>query len=728
MNVGLQNMSSFENEVAYLIRTLIPKIQSCRDEMSMKQLSFCLFGLQGMYSQNEDVRGLVKALAERALASQDSFTGSQLSAAMYGLQGMDESSSEVQLLLEALAEKSSSVQDMDLLSLGNCFYGLQRMSSDLPPLMSLLQILGDSLIAISESSTNTFTEFSSQVCSNIIYGIQNFSCSLEPVQKIVLTIAPRIADLVSSFSSKSIGVRTPRFVDILSLYQALSLSLLNLPGLDFDLNIKEILLDCQSSLFRIVESRKYEGKSMLSPSESRLVNGVAFALTKEPFIVSGGDLLYGFESVLSVKLKSNLVLSSTEGSSWSPVLNIEVIGPSHAFPAKDLFMRLRNRFLFEQHNVVVELIHINLLKSNSQQRVNVMEILIQNDHLFNELLPATSEEAANLSRQLLNQGFNSCPNGIMSTFQNLSHISLESFASNADTADDDIDDDTNTSNISFSSRIAHGLKISWIGESPKSSSPVVSPYSYPIASNNSMMSRGPVTVSNVPTLGSRGYPSSSPPVMTSNGGVGVLGLHGVQTASPVLSDDGNPQYLARSSPFGTQSGYSSRPVTVSSTSASGLGILAQTRPSPVGMERISPITHSISNMGSIGTTRGYPERHSPSTALPSRVPQSLASFSSSSFSRPVDQNIHSSTNPFNYTSAFDNGADVSITSLDTGSSLSPVEDVRDDTVEGEVYDSEIKLLEAKLEIARMEARLLQLKKGSTPPVSEVTLSQSPSLN
>jgi hypothetical protein len=403
--------------------------------MTAKQLSYCFYGLQNLFSQHEDVKALISALSEKASFCKDSMSGPQLGMTLYSLQGMDDSVPEVRNLIAAITEIAKSVESLDAASMGNAFFGLQRMSTNYPEMCDLLSVLAPLVLSFAEKN---MSEFSPQVCANIIYGLQNCSCTEESVRNILYLVTSRVKELVSSFfptngASKVLGNSgsskliqpASRFADVLSLYQSLTLSLLNLPNLDIDAELRDSLLEQQSILSRVVESRKHEYKQniTLTVAENRLVDGITALLSTEPYVVQSSELLWGFESAVIVKLDPRIHLTTLSNEVWTPVLNLEVLGSSHTFPAKDLFTRLRNRFLVEQKGINVEMLHSSLFVGQSQTRNDIIASLrsSSHEHVLNCLYPPTIDDANNFASILFSMGITG-PNGLMTTIHSQSNF------------------------------------------------------------------------------------------------------------------------------------------------------------------------------------------------------------------------------------------------------------------------------------------------------------------
>ena len=49
---GLHSMSSSEIEICYLMKTMVTKVMSCKDEMTVKQIGYLFFGLQHVSSKH----------------------------------------------------------------------------------------------------------------------------------------------------------------------------------------------------------------------------------------------------------------------------------------------------------------------------------------------------------------------------------------------------------------------------------------------------------------------------------------------------------------------------------------------------------------------------------------------------------------------------------------------------------------------------------------------------
>jgi hypothetical protein len=431
---GLQNLSSFEIEVSNLIRTLVPKVISCRDDMTSKQISCAFFGLQSMYSHHEDVIALVAALTEKVVLSKDIMTGLQLGSAIFGLQGLNDSIIEVRKLMAAFTTKLSNtnVKDIEPHHLGNCYYGLQRMSTLYPEIVDFLSILSSLVINCDARSL----EFNPLVCGNILYGLQN--CSWE--EACVVQVLLVLAEHMKNFTTKCLasidyhpalariaGSSPTNFMivldDVLHLYQCLTLAMTCYPNMDANAGLRDTFLQQQALLYRVIEARKHEKTSSLAREltipQLRLFEGIKILLHSEPYDVASGELLHGFQATVVVNLKSGVNLTLMNCNAWNPVLNIEILGSSHTFPSKDLFTRLRNRYLFEHQGVAVEMIHATMVASGSfgkgpQAKKGMIDTLRAQDTFLQTLYPPTMEDASLFATILFNQGFTG-PQGIMSS-------------------------------------------------------------------------------------------------------------------------------------------------------------------------------------------------------------------------------------------------------------------------------------------------------------------------
>eukprot|EP01035_Chromulina_nebulosa_P019455 gene19455-25337_t len=721
---GLQNLSSFELEVSELLRSLVPKITTCRDEMTSKQISCAMFGLQSFYSSNDEVKAILVALTEKICSSKDVMTGLQFGSALFGLQGCDTSSIEVRNLLKAFVERvDGNIKELDILSLGNAFFGIQRMSTvDSMEFIELLRILHGLLLSLVDSGI----ELTPNVCSSIFYGLQNCSITVNYVNDILM-----ITDL------------------------------------DFNKLLSELLYELQSILTHIVESRRDEYLSIrkqLTIPQQRICDGMKILLSNEPFTITSNELLWGFESTCFVSINPDIQLTTANNELFQPTLNIEILGTSHTFPAKDLYTRLRNRFLFEQKGVIVEMIHASVVGSSKvgqgiHAKKAIVNTLRNQEHLLDCLCPRTSEDATNFANQLsiyynlpnnpgiLSSIYHSTPDQLIESYNSKkgfvdnntvkskhyfvngtldtsTDLTIDCFDSGLgyDYLDDDYDDDSIRSLSSPNTNLKNGLSISPTNESVSLND---------IYINDARASRGMRFhwLGDHPKLSS---PTSartpSPRSSTPNTKVGskVFSFSFIQpntTANkPISTTINSPIVVPMNVPASTY--VNTNPSVESSINNSDNTSVDLSLNSP--KKEKSSLKIDISGHSTSGLIYDYPPinisnqlsivetnhlSHLPSNQLSSQVINQSNTGDDTSVSSQSTDTLKSSLTKLQ-----------AIVANKYSRDFSPSTNV-EDTNEDESSE-EIALLEAQLEIARIEAKLLQLKKNKM----KKTNSQNPSPN
>jgi tryptophan synthase alpha subunit len=149
---GLQGMSNDNVEVRSLVSALARKVEKCKGSLSAQEMGNALYGLRGMVSDDVEVRSLVSALATKVASCSESLTGQEVGNALYGLQGMSSNDGEVRSLVSALVKKVESCDGpLTGQNVGCAVYGLQGMSSDSAEVRSLVSALATKVESCSES-------------------------------------------------------------------------------------------------------------------------------------------------------------------------------------------------------------------------------------------------------------------------------------------------------------------------------------------------------------------------------------------------------------------------------------------------------------------------------------------------------------------------------------------------------------------------------------------------
>ncbi len=542
-----------------------------------------------------------------------------------------------------------------------CFQ-IQKMSTSCPEFLALVDLLCPMVVSLFDSDL----VFCPQVCSNIVYGMQNCSCTEQCVEKILSVVLNCIKSYLASFSQDIFP--DSKFPDLLLLYQSLSLSLQIMPDLDLNVDLSDSLRREHLEMYQILNSRKGSHFCRrLTSLEQRLAESITSALSEEPFVVTTNELLHGFETTITIKLRPDISLQCVDGSNWSPVLNIEVGSAIDNCPSKELFNRLRASYLGQEFGVSVQIIPCNAISGKS--RGALRECLQRSTDLFSSLYPACIEDSVKFAGIL--SGLGLCQSDDI--LGNLQEVDCEgndtraSFFSVGSSADGIVSlgdcGDGGEESVDYwdcqvpfpqrGLRRSWGMPFGWIGDLPTTSTVSLSP--------SALMSS---------SLSSTQFVSSHPLMLTTQRRMQPSTFSTI-TASPI------PQGSRVVCPPFIQVG--PNPSQVISSSVSSFN------------SRISQ--HGFKNSQSCSTSPG-------SSALKSTE-------SDNTFLTLNSNEILSRTKSFEDSPLF-----VLCPDINNSSSLSN----DDEAGEGSEVDGEIALLEAQLEIKRLEARLLLLKKSKNKAI------------
>jgi hypothetical protein len=405
-------------------------------------------------------------------------------------------------------------------------------------------------------------------------------------------------------------------------------------------------------------------------------------LANEPFLVTSAELIHGFTACVCVRLKPGVQLRTVTGELWSPLLVIEPSGGANeSLPRRQLFTRRKHEYLRHALSVTVQTVPVAVLmaKGRSKLREKILEI----PDLFRALYPPTLEDASNFSSTLSSLGLEGLmsslhsqsqgqrgPAGASSLYFMGSSGTMGGYSGGGSGGEDQNDGSLECCLDFFESpptlvsprglRMSpyqQGMAIGWIGE-PPSSAP-----SLPSHPRSSPSTRCPTVLPSASGISVMPPPSS------------IKFLAGGVAGATASASEAAQQYslpAQRSLPLRplqsgklTSLGTTASDITslkvpqstgeLVATVGSVQGELAQPQPQP-------PAVMDLARVGSL-------------VAGPIRSPNTTRSSPSSP-----------ATNP---------------------------EDVTEEVGEEQhaAVDSEIELLEAQLEIARLEARLLQLRKA-----------------
>ena len=354
---SMQKLSAADAEVRKLLHVLEPKIVAFRDEMTAVQLCVSLYGMQSLSSEFEEVKNIAATMAEKVKFCTESLLTDYFSAAMFGLQGLSSGEEDVAALVQAivgnLADKPQPATfSIDLDAFSNAIFGLQRMSTSTLPVVELLHHLG----VMFNNLCVADTLMSMGACGNIIYGLQGCSCTNENVLG-MMQAALRNIDTILNTPRVASSHEILSTSDLLSVHHSLCFAGMCVPDIESQEQLQKDFARLVVLTTQIIDERTAASNLQLKNVtlfEARLCNSLTDVLVSEPFAVTCGELLHGFETAAIVKLHPGLTLLKADGTKWNPVLNVEVEGTSSRHPAKQQFDRLRNSYLSKYHGIVVE--------------------------------------------------------------------------------------------------------------------------------------------------------------------------------------------------------------------------------------------------------------------------------------------------------------------------------------------------------------------------------------
>lgn len=557
------------------------------------------------------------------------------------------------------------------------------MSTVHSEVQTAVELLSPMVTTLAESGL----EIGTSVCSNILYGLQNCSCSDEYTRNILVVVISRIKEFISGYSQSIVpggdSSSEISFPEAVRVHQALCLALQAFPDLHLDAELNDNLRGLQQELHTIVTSRKGEQfPRQLSSLERRLADSIADTLVEEPFVVSTCELLHGFDSLITIRLRSGISLQTEDGSDWAPVLNIEVGGGSDGCPCKELYNRLRASYLGQEQGVAVQIIPQSAIIGKS--RGALRECLRRSSDLFAALYPPTPQDASKFA--LVLSGLGLCrPDDILASLRaddsrsaegqlgdmGASFFSLGSgdvmiggMEDFTDGLDDGLDYfDARLPIQQRGLRRSLGIPMGWIGDLPVVNVSLSTPCSSP---TTQFLSPHPLAMA-----------QRRPPATYSMVGASPM-PQGSRVVCPPFIQVGPPPVPAPA------------PAPIASSFSNGIA-------SRLSQQPFKPQTFS-------STSPALLSRPAHEVSLD---PVSLPAASRPSV--PGQMKFDGSAGPQSPGRSSDDNANFSV----SGDGVS-AEGVGEE--EGSEVDSEIALLEAQLEIKRLEARLLMLKKSKSKAV------------
>lgn len=268
------------------------------------------------------------------------------------------------------------------------------MSTDHEGVSALLKILVERY-----TSSNFSSPQLPRIAVNIIYGLQNCSCSDESALFLLTasmnTIEEAIQQLMISQHSLPIN-------ELMSVHQTLCLTQMVLPGLNENEVLRTKFAHIIASTNALITNCMDLHLQPPTAIETRLVKLLKDLLADDPFEVVHGTNLHGFEATAVIQLSRNVVLHLADGTRWnSSVLNVEVQTPIAFRPTRVHYNSLRNRYLKEVKGVHIETVNTSTdssrLSSGGGRSWNILQSY---PALFACLYPLTAEDKAVIDQQL----------------------------------------------------------------------------------------------------------------------------------------------------------------------------------------------------------------------------------------------------------------------------------------------------------------------------------------
>jgi hypothetical protein len=386
---GLQRMTSESSEVKLMLKTVSSKIAATKEEMSTKQICYSLYGLQNMSGDSAEVLSMISAITEKINASNDIWMAPFLSLALFGMQGLNLDLEETDALLEAIVKKAAAAPlDFDAHSFGNALYGLQRVRITNSHLIQLFTYLFPSF----ERIVSQPELVPPSAVANIFIGLQGKNLNQEIIRSFLqgtFNCMLVFVERIKLFMQRS-ELNHDIYQELSRVYQCATLCLFSLQDSedfqDFLVPLNSFLSEVESLL---EENVKLVRSFPLSMAEANLAQDMVSALPKETTSIAPSTFVSGFEVALLVKLFSSAAKTEVEHT-----MVLEIIGSSYAYPCKELFYSLRNKYLEAKKGITVVTMAAELFAMPGQQGI------VKQFNMMNTLLSTGLEESADLTKRV----------------------------------------------------------------------------------------------------------------------------------------------------------------------------------------------------------------------------------------------------------------------------------------------------------------------------------------
>lgn len=169
---GLYGMTSDCPELRALLAAISERIDETRGKLDAQEIGNALYGLQGLSSDSYEVRVIVGKLAEKIKRSKATLRSQHISRSLLGLQRLSGESAEVRYLLKQLSTRirESDRVKMTAGAISDALFGMQGLTSDIPEVQELAGELAKKI-----SSTSAI--LTGEQMGRALFGLQGLSTS-----------------------------------------------------------------------------------------------------------------------------------------------------------------------------------------------------------------------------------------------------------------------------------------------------------------------------------------------------------------------------------------------------------------------------------------------------------------------------------------------------------------------------------------------------------------------
>jgi hypothetical protein len=362
---GLRLKSCDNEEVRFFLSaltTIVKKNQECLDGATIQSV---LGGLHLCSSKYVEVQKVLSAISDQIARNVDSVTMStkQITTSIRSLKCMSSETTEVTSLLSVL-QKIISRHDcrFSVHDLSTMLYGLHQMKGDQSAVIHLIDTI------IDHSRQAIVDPYPHVAWGDCLYGLLNVSDTASPrIHDFFKVVLGQLRVLCRSTNYDSGGLKL-RQVCHAVMYAAKSRNS-NLNSREVEEAIQKLYVDiqplvakhhdvvCSNFLSSNIEKRAADQLKACLSSE-------IFCDTSAPIKTQQNIMLHSFEADIVCSFPTTHYKLVKDRSNMTPkssiiTVNFEIDGPVHRYPHKQYFHILRDKYLLDVHDVIVQRIAID---------------------------------------------------------------------------------------------------------------------------------------------------------------------------------------------------------------------------------------------------------------------------------------------------------------------------------------------------------------------------------